>query len=302
MQKLISDLITFLSKSLGINKEGVASALIALFTFIGGIIAALIIKAVEKFLTRRRNKALLKINLKNLMKSLYRQAHWYKVLSDQLTIEHNGPFNFTQASISATKIFYQLGYDNLHTAIFSGLENTRLINRKRKRIAFNNIWGTLEFISVFHQDSFKQSAEFLKMNMEHNGTRNSKLAVVSKIVERIRITLDGETVQADLGEYFMAIETILVKLKEKENYTNPKIMEEHYVQKLLELLRSDTKMLKKYAVLFQPVDFLAALLECEYAYANQKNLIDAYHHTFSEFNKSFLQNYERMKSSYRILF
>jgi hypothetical protein len=302
MQKLISDLVNFLHNSFGISKDGAAGAIVAVFTFIAGIIAALAVKAIEGFITRRRNRNLLKINLKNLMKGLYKQAHNCKKLSDQLIIEHNGPYGLSQGTISATRIFYQLGYDNLHAAVFSGLENTRIFNRKRKRIAFNNIWGTLEFVKIFYPQSFKRFDEFLEMNIELNNIRNSCLAVVSRIVETIRISLDGETVQADLHKYFMAIETIVSDLRAMENYTNAKIMDEQYVKKLLVVLRSDTKMLKKYAELLRPVDLLMALLECEHAYANQKNLVDASHSSFAEYNRSFLENYKRMQGSYRVLF
>lgn len=289
-------------KTFGIGKDTTANILITISTFLAGIIITLILNAIKAYIERRNNKKLLKINLKNLLKGLFRQAAGYENISKQLTIGHNGSFNFSPKSIAAGGIFIQLGYKNLHSSIFNGIENVRLFNRRKKRIAFNNIWATLEFLSVFHQDSFALTKEFYELNADANEKRNTALGEVQKIIESIRLTLHAETIPTRLGNYFAAIEQIIINLRAQENYMNPKIMNDFFVHPLLDLSRSSVDVIKEFRDIIRPVELNAALLESDIRYTNQKNLFEAYQNNFEGLNDSFLINYERMKNSYRVLF
>jgi|GEM_PF-1438774 len=299
---MILKLINFLCQTFGTDKNTAATILVTIFTFTGGIIITILFKMIEGILDRRNHRKLLKLNVLNLLKGIFRQASAYDKLSKQLKIDHNGSFNFSQKSISAIGVLEQLGYKKLHSSLFNGIENIRFKNHAKKRIAFNDLWSVVEFLKVFHQSSFAVMKEFLELNLRANELRNKSLGNANKIIERTRLTLDKMTVSQDLGTYAMTIEQYIVTLQQQDNYTNPKVINDLYVHKILELNRNNTDVLKKYWNLINPIELNAALLETEAGYQNQKNLMDTYSYNFIELNKSFMTNYDKLKNGYKILF
>lgn len=295
-------LIDFIHANFGIGNDTTATILVTIITFVIGFIINELIAAIKKFYQRRNHKQLLKLNLKNLLKGIYKQAIEYEKISNQLTIEHNGSFHFQINSIAATKIFYYLGYRNLYEAIFSGLENIRFINKTHKRTAFNHIWETLEFLTLFHESSFNMNKEFFELNAHINEQRNQSLGNAMKIIEEFRLVLHGTPIPTNLGEYFVAIEDIILNLRNQENHTNPKIIQESFVEPVLQLNRTNVDLIKEYRAILKPVELNAELLESEIRFTNQKNLIETYNYNFESLNKSFLKNYKQIKTAYRALF
>ncbi|MDB5024299.1 MAG: hypothetical protein JWP78_2054 [Mucilaginibacter sp.] len=299
---MILKVIEFLHRTFGIGTDAVANILVTIFTFSAGILITVIFKAVGGYLDRRNHRKLLKLNLFNLIRGIYKQAIGYELYSQQLIIEHNGSFNFSAKSISAVGIFNQLGYKNLYNAVFNGIENIRFRNRKMIRIAFNNVWATIEFLNLFHKDSFAEAQKFMELNIEANESRNRALGRAQPTVENIKITLYARAIQPDLATYFRSIEEIIMTYRGQENFTNSKITNDYFVQPLLALSKNNIDINKTYFQLLQPVELNQALLECSLRYQNQKNLIESYCNQFKDLTYSFYDNARKMKESYRTLF
>src|ERR1700761_8483189 len=118
---MILQLIDFLHKTFGIGKDTTATIIVTLLTFSAGILITVIFKAIEGYLDRKNHRKILKINLRNLIKEIFRQATAYQKATDALQIESAERPVFTQMSISSVGIFYQLGYKNLYNAFFNGI-------------------------------------------------------------------------------------------------------------------------------------------------------------------------------------
>jgi len=296
-------LIDFISRTFGSGKDTTANILVTISTFLAGILISVIFNAIKKYKERKNHRKLIKLNLALLRREIFRQATGYEKLYEQLVVDFNGAFTFIQQSISTVGIFYSLEYKNCYNAFFGGLENFRFSNKKKIR-AFNNLWATLEFLTVFHKSSFDDVKEFIAANKEANELRNSSLGRAHEIVERIRFTLHGEAIPENLGNYFKSIETIFENLHALPNYDNPKIINDYFVDQLLELNRDlkNIDLLKVYFEYLHPVELNSALLNSSIRYINQKNLLQSYHDYFEGLNKSFLNQYRKIGESQRILF
>lgn len=299
---MILKLISFLNQTFGTGKDTTATILVTIFTFSTGILITIIFKAIEGYLDRRNHRKLLKLNTMLLMKEMFRQATSYKKFADGLKIETTTPL-FKQISISAVFIFYQLGYKNLYNAFFSGIENVlRFRNRKKRRIAFQNVWSTVEFLTVFHHKSFTEVKEFINLEKAANSLRNQSIGEAYKIINTIRFTFHKEKLPKNLITYCNALEEILINHLKQNDNTNAKVVNDFVILPILELNNKDIDVFKEYMSVLNPASFNSHLSESSMLYQNQKNLIESNRKYFNHLNVSFVDSYKKLKSTYRTLF
>jgi hypothetical protein len=96
---MILKLIDFLHKTFGIGKDTTANILVTILTFSTGILITIIFKTVEGYFDRRNHRKLLKLNLLNLIKGIFKQANGYEDLYNQIDIIQMAPFIFSLKSI-----------------------------------------------------------------------------------------------------------------------------------------------------------------------------------------------------------
>ncbi|WP_259065500.1 hypothetical protein HDF24_01915 [Mucilaginibacter sp. X4EP1] len=296
------NLIDFLHKTIGIGKDTAATILVTLFTFSLGIFITVILKGIVEFLDRRNHRKLLKLNLVILMKETFRQASAYNKFSEQLTIEAISIPTFRKVSISSAGILYQLGYKNLYNAIFNGIENIHFRRKNLKRIAFNNIWSTLEHLALFHQKSFEEFEKFTENEKNANELRNQCLLEANRIVGTIRYTFHKERIDANIAAYCTELENILLNHQRQSDITNPKIVNDYFVRPLFELNEKDPDLLKEYFKILNPVLLNSILSECLIRYENQKNLIETARTYYKHLDEMFIVNFLKAKSACKTLF
>jgi len=198
---MILKLIDFLTRTFGTGKDTTATILVTFFTFSAGILITLIFKAVEGYLNRRNHRKLARLNIINLMKEMFRQATAYKKFAEDLKIETVTPA-FKQISISSVGVLYQLGYKNLYDSFFNGIENIRF--RNKRRIAFSNLWSALEYLTVFHQKTFKDAREFIESEKVANDLRNKSIGETYKIINTLQLKKFRDFTQtANQGNYLI---------------------------------------------------------------------------------------------------
>src|ERR1700722_13587276 len=259
---MILKLIDFLHETFGIDKNTAATILVTLFTFSLGILITVIFKTVEGILDRYNHRKLLRLNLISLMKEMFRQATAYNRFAEQLSIELFSTPVFRKVSISAIGIFYQLGYKNLYCAFFNGIENFRFGKNNSKRIAFNNIWSTLEYLTLSHQNSFKDFEVFMNREKEANELRNKCILEAYEIVNKIRFKFHKADIPPNLSAYCNGIEGILLNLQKQDDFTNPKTVNEYFVHPLLELNNKDLDLLHEYSDELNTASLNSILWEC----------------------------------------
>jgi hypothetical protein len=298
---MILQLIDFVHKTFGIGKDTTATILVTLITFSAGILITITFKAIEGYLDRRNHRKLARLNLINLMKEIFHQATSYKKFAEEIKIETTTPA-FKQISISSTDIFYQLGYKNLYNAFFNGIENIHFKSRNKKRIAFNRLWSALEFLTVFHQKSFKDVKEFIELEKAANYLRNKSIGETFKIISTIRFTFHRETIAQNLASYCLALEDILKNQQKEDDNTNPKVVNDYLILPISELNNKHFDVLKEYMNILNPTSFNSLLSDCTFNYENQKNLTESYRKYFNHLNESFISTFENLKFTYRTFF
>jgi len=266
-----------------------------------GIFLTIIFKTIENYFNRRNYRKLTKLNLLTLIKEMFHQSLSYKRCAEELKIELTNTPTFTEVSISSIGVFYQLGYKNLHAAFFTGIENV-FKKKSKRRVAFNRLWSTLEYLTLFHQKSFVEFGEFRRLEKEANELRNAKISEAFEIVNSIRFTFHKEKIPKNLVTYCIEVEKLLSNSQKQPDPTNPKIVNDYFVAPLLELNRQDIDLFKDFFNQLMPVQLNSVLWMCSTRYQNQKNLIESYRKFFNHLGESFSQSVNNLKKSYRILF
>ncbi|MGV8877806.1 MAG: hypothetical protein ACOH2A_02120 [Sphingobacteriaceae bacterium] len=295
----MKELIDFLHSSLGITMDGAAAVIITLFAVFLAAIFNEIISGIKLMLKRKSYRQLFKINLLGLMKGLYRQAVSNENYSKQLDIEYIGSFRYKAYSIAASGIITAIGYENLNSAFFDGLEN--VFSSRKKRMAFNNIWEVIEYLNVFHKKSFEEAQSYHRQNNEINEQRNKSLGVVNQITDRFLI-LYKHTMPENLRSYVHAIDEMRYKIGESEDMTAPKAVEETLIQPLLAHNRKNIEILRTHPDFIPSGELTTSLLDCSLRYKSQVNLAESYQDKFTKLKDAYYSHFYKIKRSSRELF
>lgn len=295
----MKEFIESISKFIGITADTAATIVLTLFTIFLASFFTEIITSFKSYLQRRVYRNLLKINLIELNKGLHKQADSYDKFSKQLNIEHLGPYIFTTCSIPAYNLISQIGYENLYKAFFNGVEN--LISSSNKVTAFNDVWGTIEYLNLFHKKSFEDSEKYGIKNAEINEQRNKCVESVNRITFALIINREDE-LTTDFSNYLKIIDDIRFELYQSDDAQAPKIVEETFIQPLIKNNILNKDVVRNYRNIIPFDDFNSALSEASLRYKNQVNLAIAYHFYFKQNKEEFDRHFDKISKVQKVLF
>jgi hypothetical protein len=236
-----------------------------------------------------------------LIRGVYKQAKDFQDLTQQLNIDHAGPYNFTYRIIPALEVFNKIGYENLYNAYFKGIENFSLFRDRNRTAAFNTLWTSIEYFNHTFDEANEKVTHFITENARFNEMRNMALGKAQEIIEGFRIYFNRKLeLKEPLGVFYGQREQIIKEYHSEDDHTLPR-KTEAYVQKILQLNRDNVEVVQRYENDIHSVKLNSLLLESSLRYENMKNHIESYNHYFNHLSITYFDTFEKIKWSYAIL-
>lgn len=298
---MINELIDFVVRTFSIPRQTVATILITLTTFILGILINLFLAEAKNYLQRKIRRQLSRINYKLLLKGVYKQAIEFNKFKKQLTIDHEGSFDYLHRTIPAIDVFNKLGYENLYKAYFRGFENFTLFKNTTKINAYNNLWASIEYLNRTHNESFDTVKTFIEDNAKLNELRNLSLGQVQQIIEDFGIYFHRKLeLKEPLGMFYDKREKIIATYMSDPDHTLPRKTQD-YIDKLLNLNRTSIDTIYRYEADIRSVKLNSLLLESSLRYQNMKNHLESINKSFEHLEDTYFERYKILKSDYKLL-
>lgn len=296
----MKDGLKLLAESLGVTPAAIVTILVTVLVFISGIIINNLIAAYNSYVERPLNRRLSVINLKQLLRMVYKQAQHYDDFCKQLNIEYLNNYNFRYVDIPSINIFKEIGHRNLFRAYFEGTENFFAFYRKRKLKSFNVLWGIIEYTNNTHRESVTKAENFIKELGTLNHLRNEGLGKVQQNVEEFGNHFHRQLeLKHPLGIDFGERIRIIDEYQRTLNPTSPNNAQD-YIDKLINLNRENIDLCSRYERDIKSVQMNADILSATLAFQNFSNLIEASNGTFTHLSKTYNEHYRKMKDAYRV--
>ncbi|RZK00583.1 MAG: hypothetical protein EOO43_25140 [Flavobacterium sp.] len=127
----MAQFLEWLKKLFNTDENTVATIVITLIVFIGGVFLNELLNYVKASKQRANTKRLMKFNYSSLIRQLERQEVTFEDISNKIKADFTVIKSYPYVHFAPVRIFKELGYQNSYDALFKGVRNSLNFDKKR---------------------------------------------------------------------------------------------------------------------------------------------------------------------------
>lgn len=272
----------YLNKSFNIDYNNSATIIITVFIFLCGLIFQLFFNYIKIYYSKKRTRKFFKYSVNEFHKKVSNQADEYKRISKSLKFNSDYSFDFKRTTISSIGIFQTLNQEKTFDSYFVGFDRSLKCNRKLKLKAFNKVWGAINSVEFWHDNSFSNREQFISKYNLLNDKRNTSIEKLRQLLEVELFKYNKKSTDA-VSDYIKKYDLIFQNWQTLNDRTRPDIIHRQLILRI--------RILNRKYQHFELVDLTNnLLLEASFNYLELRTLLritsDEFLHHYFTFKES----------------
>jgi len=263
----------------------ILTVFITIATFSLGIVITQCINAWSKYIVRKTNREIIRLNHKTLIEEAEKQRLLIVEDIKQMRIEHLGDYVLNYRSTYSLEVFKEIGYQNLHKAYLSGFLRSSI--KKRNTHLLHILSSTIERAS----NSYRDLRLVFEVNMAEmrklDAARYITMQKAQDLIEDYNLKISGKVRDNEHRGIFLLRRTVITKRWLNQQDFRAPYKANIYLDDMIVLNREYMQILQDYESDIRFVELNSLINQTTGTFLNMSKLLDSTRHQFEHFAKAF---------------